>query len=550
MRIHWIVSGVEGDAESGYRSTLASNRYRAILPAQGLRALGHEVDLLDLGRWAKGTEHRPDAVVIGKLLAGGSPDEFRSASLLVRERMKALLAAGVPVLADFNDDHFDHPVMGEHWRETARLASACTVGSEAMASAVNRHTAAPTVVIGDPIGSLQRAPRVFRRPRGLSTWLSGVLPGQSASRLKLVWYGNPVNWPAMAAWLEKLQPLAKEQPFLVWIITRPHPAIEEHIERFNARHGPSAIATFIPWDEEAQWSVVNDADVVLIPSDPTEPKKTVKTANRLTDALNAGRFVVASPLPAYQPFESFVALTDDPLAAIRRYLEAPDACLQQVQAGQGAAQLAGSVSTVGRQWQAALQDAVQSFKPAIEPAAVSGTQSPIVRLNLGCGDKILAGYVNVDVVAARAGRKPDVLCDLHDLRVFDSGSADEVLAVHVVEHFWRWEVEAILREWVRVLKPGGKMVLECPNLLSACEELLQKPEVASAADAVASKTMWVLYGDPSWKDPYMMHRWAYTPHSLGELMRSVGLEQVRQEKAQFKMREPRDMRMVGTKPAS
>ena len=36
-----------------------------------------------------------------------------------------------------------------------------------------------------------------------------------------------------------------------------------------------------------------------------------------------------------------------------------------------------------------------------------------LRLNLGCGDKILPGYVNVDVVECRAGMKSDVICDLH-----------------------------------------------------------------------------------------------------------------------------------------
>jgi hypothetical protein len=30
-----------------------------------------------------------------------------------------------------------------------------------------------------------------------------------------------------------------------------------------------------------------------------------------------------------------------------------------------------------------------------------------VKLNLGCGDKILPGYVNVDVAPARAGQKPN-----------------------------------------------------------------------------------------------------------------------------------------------
>ena len=59
--------------------------------------------------------------------------------------------------------------------------------------------------------------------------------------------------------------------------------------------------------------------------------------------------------------------------------------------------------------------------------------------------------------------------------------------------------------------------------------------------------MWVFYGDPAWKDPLMIHRWGYTPESLMDLLRSTGLTEVRQEAAQFKLREPRDMRIIGRK---
>ena len=177
-----------------------------------------------------------------------------------------------------------------------------------------------------------------------------------------------------------------------------------------------------------------------------------------------------------------------------------------------------------------------------------GQGRPPLRLNLGCGDKLLEGYVNVDIAASRRGLKPDVLCDLRRLDRFPDNHAAEILSVHVVEHFWRWEVAEVLREWVRVLAPGGRMILECPNLISACQTLLADPDQAAAEDARGQQSMWVLYGDPAWQDPLMTHRWGYTPQSLARLMSDCGLVDVRQEPAQFKMRDPRDMRLVGTKP--
>ena len=175
-------------------------------------------------------------------------------------------------------------------------------------------------------------------------------------------------------------------------------------------------------------------------------------------------------------------------------------------------------------------------------------KAPILKLNLGCGDKILPGYTNVDVVDSRAGSKPDVICDIRELTPFEDNTADEILAVHVVEHFWRWEVVDILREWVRVLKSGGEMALECPNLLSACRTILDDPIASAMPDQRGQRSMWVLYGDPAWKDPLMCHRWGYTPNSLAQVMHEAGLVDLRQKPAQFKLREPRDMRIVGRKP--
>jgi hypothetical protein len=93
------------------------------------------------------------------------------------------------------------------------------------------------------------------------------------------------------------------------------------------------------------------------------------------------------------------------------------------------------------------------------------------------------------------------------------------------------------------------MILECPNLLSACQEFLKNPDANSGPGQEGQRSMWVFYGDPAWKDPLMVHRWGYTPRSLAQIMHEAGLVNMRQEPAQFKLREPRDMRVVGAKPS-
>lgn len=174
----------------------------------------------------------------------------------------------------------------------------------------------------------------------------------------------------------------------------------------------------------------------------------------------------------------------------------------------------------------------------------------MIKLNLGSGGSPLPGYVNVDLAPERGGQIPDVVCDVRDLKVFPDNYADEIISIHVVEHFWRWEVVDILKEWVRVLKPGGRLILECPNLITACEEVLKDPNVASGPGPEGQRSMWCLYGDPSHKDPLMCHRWLYTPVSLGQVLLEAGLTDLKRELAEFKLKDPRDMRVTGVKPGA
>jgi len=167
-----------------------------------------------------------------------------------------------------------------------------------------------------------------------------------------------------------------------------------------------------------------------------------------------------------------------------------------------------------------------------------------IRYNLGCGDKILEGYINVDCVSSRKGKKPDIVCNITKLKL-KKNSADEIMAIHVIEHFYPWEAEKILNHWKSFLKPGGKIILECPNFLEAAKFFSKKRN--QSQDNLNKFVYWPVYGDPSHRDPLMMHKWGYTPASLISLLKESGFEDVVQAKAIFKQQEPRDMRVTGVK---
>jgi len=191
-----------------------------------------------------------------------------------------------------------------------------------------------------------------------------------------------------------------------------------------------------------------------------------------------------------------------------------------------------------------IQEAEETYKGLSN--APSEILSNSVRLNLGCGDKILTGYINVDVTDERKGKKPDVVCDIAKLEKFADNTVDEILTVHVIEHFYLWKLPEVLQEWKRVLKPGGVLITESPNLLHACSQILKSPFKAALPDAQMS--MWPLYGNPYEEDELMCHKWLFTPQTLTQFLLEQGFDEIRQEPCVFKLREPRDFRMVCVKP--
>lgn len=86
-------------------------------------------------------------------------------------------------------------------------------------------------------------------------------------------------------------------------------------------------------------------------------------------------------------------------------------------------------------------------------------------LDLGAGDfRILPHATTVDNMHhAQFGfnQKPDVLCDVSTLSVFSSQSQDWVFSSHTLEHIE--DTAAALKEWWRVIKPNGYLVLYLPH---------------------------------------------------------------------------------------
>jgi hypothetical protein len=83
-----------------------------------------------------------------------------------------------------------------------------------------------------------------------------------------------------------------------------------------------------------------------------------------------------------------------------------------------------------------------------------------------------------------------------------------------------FEAEKALEEWHRVLKPGGELVIECPNVEKSIAYIRKSREFTMSS----LLGMGGLYGDVSQKNPYYGHRWGYTPITLSSLLRRQGFD--------------------------
>jgi SAM-dependent methyltransferase len=75
-----------------------------------------------------------------------------------------------------------------------------------------------------------------------------------------------------------------------------------------------------------------------------------------------------------------------------------------------------------------------------------------LRLNLGSGPQAYLGYTSIDF---DPNNHPDLVHDITQPLPFADGTVDEVFVSHVIEHFPLWQIQDLLQDWCRVLRPHG-----------------------------------------------------------------------------------------------
>ena len=142
------------------------------------------------------------------------------------------------------------------------------------------------------------------------------------------------------------------------------------------------------------------------------------------------------------------------------------------------------------------------------------------KLNLGCGDRKIHGFTNVDV---REDMDPDIVCDI--TRISEKFSdVSLIYACHVLEHFPLKPFEFqpltyldVLKDWYATLGDGGVLRLAVPNFDAVCKYYLLTGDFETIRAFI--------YGGQKYDHDFHYHAWSFD--TLKSDLLKVGFKEVR-----------------------
>lgn len=158
-----------------------------------------------------------------------------------------------------------------------------------------------------------------------------------------------------------------------------------------------------------------------------------------------------------------------------------------------------------------------------------------LKLNLGSGADLLAGWINLDVASR------EVPWNLRNGLPFKDGSASHVYMAHVLEHFdYKDEALVLMKEIRRVLRKGGVLRIVVPDMECFLDAYARKDrgffEYFSKTwnrpvCAGLLESFWHYGGAGSFPGVVDHHRYGYDLQTLAALLREAGFGSVERREA-------------------
>jgi predicted SAM-dependent methyltransferase len=134
----------------------------------------------------------------------------------------------------------------------------------------------------------------------------------------------------------------------------------------------------------------------------------------------------------------------------------------------------------------------------------------MIKLDIGSGGKSSdSSFIGVDAFAEGA----DVKAFMWELP-YEDNSVDVIFSSQALEHVSKFAVPPTLLEWKRVLKPGGKLQIQVPDLQWACMHWLSHQTTGWDLD--------IIYGNQLHEGEY--HKTGFTDTILRQYVEWAGFE--------------------------
>ena len=132
--------------------------------------------------------------------------------------------------------------------------------------------------------------------------------------------------------------------------------------------------------------------------------------------------------------------------------------------------------------------------------------------------------IRLDIDPANA---PDIVGSMLDMAAVADGSVDAIYSAHNIEHVYAHEVPQVLKEFLRVLKPDGFLLVTCPDLQTVCQLVAEDKlgDAAYTAPAGAITPLDILYGHGAALAAghfYMAHKCGFTLKTLTQALHTAG----------------------------
>jgi len=155
--------------------------------------------------------------------------------------------------------------------------------------------------------------------------------------------------------------------------------------------------------------------------------------------------------------------------------------------------------------------------------------NPVAKIQLGCGGNLLDGWLNTDGQCDGWFHPDSVKLNAAESFALPDSVFDYVYSEHVIEHLTYWQGQNMLQESFRIMKPGARLRISCPDFQFLLD-LYQNPSELMTDYMQQTKPDWAPYPNAIFTiNNYVRdwgHKFIYDQNTLQACLQAAGFDQI------------------------